>query len=325
MVISNKCKNCGGELFFDVDSQNLKCTHCSTITEFKKDTKTPEKKLLEKDSTITESKTKYTQYSCQTCGRKHLSPTDTPLLRCPSCGADNLVKTLKIEYTPDGIIPFKLSKESAIMHFSKWVKHRYFAPNALKKMAKSKVLTPLYLPSYFFDFDTETEYSGVGVNTYKTSSGNFRKTRHSFHKKRKDIYKNRLESASANISSFKMRQLGSFPEKEISVYRPEFLYGLFAEKVDTKIVDSGENMKRIVSQEISRDARSKLGYTYVENFSCKTKFSDILYSYVYLPVYKGLYRFNKKDYVYYINGINGTVTGKSPKSFWKIFFLALVA
>jgi len=42
-IINNKCKNCAGELIFDIDSQELKCIQCSSMVDI------PEKQaLLEK-------------------------------------------------------------------------------------------------------------------------------------------------------------------------------------------------------------------------------------------------------------------------------------
>lgn len=323
MITSNKCPRCSGELTFDVDSQNLKCSHCSTIHEFEKAKSPLQKKLLTKTSSITESKTKYTQFACQTCGRKHISATDTPLLRCPSCGDDDLTKTLKIEFTPDGIIPFKISKSSAQSHFQSWLKNRHFAPNALKKSAKSRVLDGFYLPGYFYDFTCQTQYSGVGVNSYRSANGQIRVTRHPFHKTQTNKFSDRVESATSSISSAKMRQLGGFSSSNLQVYRTEYLYGWFASQADSSVQDNSQNMIRSVTQEIALDVRSKLPYSSVENFHCSTSFSDILYFHVYLPVYKGIYRYKKRDFSYYINGENGRVAGKAPKSFWKIFLFIL--
>jgi len=323
MITSNKCPNCSGELIYDVDSAELKCTHCSSVQVFEKENEKTEKKLLTADSTIEQSKTKYTQYSCQTCGRKHISATDTPLLRCPSCGDNNLIKTVKIDFTPDGIIPFKINKNVALEHFYMWLKTHHFAPNSLKKLGKSKILDGFYLPAYFYNFDTSTHYSGVGVNTYRTQNGQMRTTRHHFDKTRQDKYVNRIESASSTISSVKMRQLGNYSENKILVYRTEFLYGWFGGQVDASLQDNSLTMKRSVTQEIALDVRAKLPYSSIENFNCSTNFSDIMYKYVYLPVYKGFYRYKKRDYSYYINGENGKVAGRTPKSFWKIFFLVL--
>ncbi len=327
MIISNKCPRCSGELAFDVDSQNLKCSHCATIHEFEKSNTPLQKKLLTKTSTITESKTKYTQFACQTCGRRHISATDTPLSRCPSCGDDNLTKTLKIEFSPDGIIPFKINKASAQNHFQSWLKTRHFAPNALRKAANSRALDGFYLPGYFYDFSCQTTYSGVGINSFRSANGQIRVTRHPFHRTQKDKYIDRVESATTSISSAKMRQLGGFSSSNLQLYRTEFLYGWFANQADSFIQDNSQNMIRSVTQEIASNIRSKLPYSSVENFNCSTTFSDIFYSHVYLPVYKGIYRYKKRDFSYYINGENGKVAGKAPKSFWKIFlfFLSITA
>lgn len=323
MITPNKCPNCSGELVYDVDSGELKCTHCSTIHTFEKSKDAVEKKMLTPESTIEISKTKYTQFACKTCGRKHISATDTPLPRCPSCGDNGLVKTLKIDFTPDGIIPFKLNKQTALSKFYLWLKTRHFTPNSLRKLAKSQILDAFYLPSFFYDFDTSTHYSGVGITTYRAPNGMTHTSRQNFNKTRKDKFTNRIESATSSISSQKMRKLGNFSLRSVQIYRTEFLYGLYGSQVDCNVCENAENMKRMIAQELTQKVRMSLPYTSIENFICDTTFGDIHYNYIYLPVYKGFYRYKTRDFSYYINGENGTVTGKTPKSFWKIFFFVL--
>jgi len=53
------------------------------------------------------------------------------------------------------------------------------------------------------------------------------------------------------------------------------------------------------------------------------KLSDETFKHILLPVYISSYRYNAKDYHFYINGQTGTISGTHPYSFWKIFFLIL--
>ena len=293
MVTSTKCPNCGGMLVFDVDSQKLSCTHCSSLINIEDNNKKLEKKIFNQDSTIALSETEYTEYLCNTCGREHVTNTDKELLRCPSCGDANLTKTNKIDFVPDGIETFKINKQTAINKLKSWLSRQKFAPNNLKKQAKSDSLTGVYIPTYIYDFNTTSHYSGVGVKSYRRRNGSV---------------------------STKLRGLGHFSTSNILVYRPEYLYGWFGEAVKISLQDSEKNVRRDVANDISRNIQNSLSYDRIENFSCNTRFSDMKYSYVYLPVYKGTYKYNSKTYSYYVNGENGRVTGSAPKSKWKMFF-----
>lgn len=320
MVTSTKCPNCGGMLIFDVDSQKLSCTHCSSLINIEDDNKKLEKKIFNQDATIALSETEYTEYLCNTCGREHVTNTDNELLRCPSCGDANLTKTNKIDFVPDGIETFKINKQTAINKLKSWLSRQKFAPNNLKKQAKSDSLTGVYIPTYIYDFNTTSHYSGVGVKSYRRRNGSVSYTRQFFNRTKFDKFVDYMDSATPSISSSKLRGLGHFSTSNILVYRPEYLYGWFGEAVKISLQDSEKNVRRDVANDISRNIQNSLSYDRIENFSCNTRFSDMKYSYVYLPIYKGTYKYNSKTYSYYVNGENGRVTGSAPKSKWKMFF-----
>lgn len=325
MVNSTKCQNCGGMLIFDVDSQNLRCTHCSSVVNINGEMQTLQKKDFTDTSEISKSQTEYTTYICNTCGREHVTHTDSELLRCPSCGDSNLTKTNRIDYEPDGIEPFKINKQTAINKLKAWLSRQRFAPNNLKKQAKSDTLTGIYLPAYVYDFDAFTHYSGIGIKSHRRHDGRVSYSRQFFNRNQFDKMTGYIESASPSISSSKLRSLGNFSTNDILVYRPEYLYGLFGEAVKIDLQTSEKNMRRNVSNTISSAIQNKLNSTYdrLENFSCQTQFSNEKYAYVYLPIYKGTYKYNSKSYTYYVNGENGRVSGGAPRSKWKIFFTIL--
>ncbi|MGN0798264.1 MAG: hypothetical protein ACI4L7_01680 [Christensenellales bacterium] len=325
MATSNKCKSCGAELVFGIEEQTLVCTHCASKVEFEKSTKELEKKEFSNTSSIEQEPVKFTQFLCSTCGRGHISPADLPLTRCPSCGAMTLERTMKVAYRPDGIIPFKIKKDTAYDKFYGWVKHRKLAPNNLKKFARAETLNGMYIPAYAFDFDTFSKYSGVGETKHEDGKGNSHTHRENFSGTESHNYKNYFESACSEVSSYKLQSLGGYNVSNICLYSPEYLYGWIASEVVTKLQDAHRNLISCVESDISNDILSKkrLRYDSVSNFKCSTTFSNQKYSYVYLPIWKGTYKYKSKDYYYYVNGENGSVTGNSPKSVLKILLIIL--
>lgn len=322
-IIDNKCKNCAGELHYDPESQELKCLQCSSIVNIPEEPARSEKKLYTPTCNITQSQNEYTQYTCKACGRKHVTPINQDVLSCPSCGYNDLDKVNEVDYIPDGIIPFKLNQEKALVCFKDWIKRRKFAPNSLKRLAKTQCLTGLYLPIYNYDFIAQTHYSGVGVNTYKDKDGRSRSTRTHFSSSRIDNYVNYIEAANSTIPSSVLREMSNFNFNDIYVYRPEFLYGWIGSKVDIDIHDSCTRAKNSASSEIRTRVRNSLHYDRIENFVCNTNFENMRYNYLYVPVWINNYKYKDKTYNCYINGITGKVSGNSPKSFWKILFTVL--
>ena len=325
MATSNKCKNCGAELVFGVEEQTLVCTHCTSKVEFEKSTKVLEKKAFDNSSSIEQEPVKFTQFLCSTCGRGHLSPADIPLTRCPSCGAMTLERTMKVSYRPDGIIPFKIKKATAIERFYSWVKYRKLAPNNLKKFARAETLNGLYIPAYAFDFDTVSNYSGIGNTEHRDSKGNTRIESERFSGSESRNYKNYLESACSEVSSYKLQSLGGYNFSNICLYSPEYLYGWIASEVVNNLQDAHRNVIGCVETDIANAILSKkrLHYDSVSNFICSTTFNNKKYSYIYLPIWKGTYKYKSKNYYYYVNGENGSVTGTSPKSVLKILLIVL--
>lgn len=322
-MVQNKCKNCGGELIFDVGTQSLVCNHCSSVVEIEGKEKMLEKTPLTNESTIALSKTEYSQYTCQTCGRQHLSSSDTPLTRCPSCGDYNLTKTVKVDYVPDGLISFKINKETAITKLYSWLSKRHFTPNNLKSQATADTLVGVYSPAFSYDFDTFTKYSGIGVGTKRDRNGHTYTTRKNFSGTRNDNFKDYLESAGDSISSVKLRNIGPFSTNKVLCYSTEYLYGWIGEAINCTLQDNANTMKQDVNFSIKRKVELSQPYERIENFKCETTFENIKYNYLYLPIYKGTYKYKQKKYTYFVNGENGKVTGRTPKSFWKIFFTVL--
>lgn len=323
-MIDIQCKNCGGELNFDPDSGELKCKQCASIVDIPEENAITIKKPFSETSQIEKSKEEYTQYSCSTCGRKHIVPNNQSVLYCPSCGdASGLTKSVNVEYLPDGIIPFKLNKEKALNSFKDWIKKRKFAPNNLKKLAKTESISGVYLPVYNYDLDCFTHYSGVGIREYHDKDGQIHRTRHPFNSSRTDKFVNYVDSANSSIQSPTLREIANFDYSKTYVYRSEFLYGWIGSDIDITLQQSCARVRQSSAQEIKSNIKRSLNYDRIENFVCNTTFSNIKYNYLYVPIWLNSYKYKNKIYNCYINGISGKVSGKAPKSFWKIFFTVL--
>lgn len=325
MSTSNKCKNCGGALNFDPVSGELKCTHCSSIINIEESSVLNVKRPITEESNIKRKRAEHTQFSCSICGRKHITASDIDLDNCPSCGSNQLEKIVNVEYEPDGVIPFKLNQEKALESFASWVKKRRFAPNNLKKMAKTKCLKGIYFPIYNFDVSTTSHFSGVGVNSHTGSDGKTHYSRHSFKDTAHHSFTNYLESANSLISSNKFREAGDFNYGEIYAYRTEFLYGFLASEINIDLNQGCSNMKSSVCREVESKIRRSLRYDTIENFHCSTNFNQINFNHLYVPMWVNTYVYKDKTYYCYINGQTGKASGTSPKSFWKIFFTVLGA
>jgi len=323
--ISNRCTGCGAELRFDPISGELKCTHCESIVDIPDTTALNTKRDFTPDSVASVNHNDCTQYQCERCGNHHTVHDDHDVLRCPSCGSSELNKKIEVSYIPDGLVPFKLNKEKALEAFVTWLKTRRFAPNNLKKLAKSKEISAVYLPAYNYDMETTTNYSGVGHKEHRGLDGKTHTTRHHFKDTRSDSHVDYLSSANPSVTGANLRDMGNFGLDNMVVYRTEYLYGWVGlantDDIQHNIVTTKQDVESDIESDIRRDLNRK--YSSISNLQCDTTFRSIKFNYVYLPVWINHYKYKNKDYYCYVNGYSGKVTGKAPKSFWKIFFLVL--
>ena len=322
--LTNICESCSSQMEFDPNSQSLKCIHCGKLNVFDVEKTGAEKHPFTIDFDMDKQKLEDKSYICQTCGRKVVSDKELTELKCPSCGDKNLKLVKGIAYKPDGILPFKINEEKAIKYFFEWIKQRRFAPRDLKTLDRANLFEKTYVPVYNFDFDVETHYSGRGViYSYTDHSGRTRDRKELFESSRTDKYSNYLTSASREIPSYTLRRLQPF-SREYYVYRPEFLYGYVASDIEYALQDSFKGLTFSVKSEIETNIRHSLPYTHIENFSTHSSFSNIKYNYLYFPIYKGEYSYRGKKYQFFVNGENGTVAGKTPRSILKTILMTIV-
>ena len=323
MTIKNICSSCGGELFFDFDTQELKCSQCGGIVEIP-DTKTiNDKKPFSLDSTIKQKQVENLTYTCENCGKTCVIQHDSPSLRCVYCGSVNLNKYSKVDYVPDGIVPFKLNKERAKICFIDWIRKKRFLPSNLKKRISKSEFFATYVPVYNYDIECSSLYKGVGINYSEDSEGRKTSSYYPFSGTKKSEFKNYLESASSSINSNQLKSFGNFSFNELYVFRTEYLYGVTSLEANIDLQQNCKQTQNKISNIIERQIKESYHYDEIKDFYCETHFEKIFYNHLYVPVWLHTFRFNKKDYSFFINGSTGKVSGKAPKSAIKILLTVL--
>ena len=155
------CPNCGGKMTFNPEKQTLSCLYCNTIVNVEEGQKVEEKEikdLLENAKVWNEAEI----IKCENCGAKEVVSKGEISTHCPFCGTTNIVKTSEIVgMQPHGICPFEKTVDEASEYVKKWARKKFFAPRSFKKSAKAKALKGVYTPTFSFDCQTETKYSGM--------------------------------------------------------------------------------------------------------------------------------------------------------------------
>ena len=99
-----QCPGCGGNLRFDISTQDLSCMYCNE--HFDPYSVTKEYDAVEND------RFEVTKFSCTQCGGEIFTTDNEAAAFCSYCGASSILTERIInENCPNYIIPFKKTKE----------------------------------------------------------------------------------------------------------------------------------------------------------------------------------------------------------------------
>ena len=289
-----KCPACGANMVYDSESGKLYCEHCGTTTDI--DSKSAEEQDFE------------------------------------FCGTSNIVATDELSgLKPNAVVPFRVSREQAGESVKKWIRKRSLAPRKFRKSASPEKLGGVYVPAFSFDSHTESNYvATLGRYYYVTRRVNGRTVRD----RRIRYFTVRghysmgfddvLVSASDKIDGKSMSGLRSFDTNASREYTQEYLSGYSASQYTRDGLTCWEDAKNIMRGRVRAAVLSGYSYDVVSSFNLSMQCSDITYKYLLIPIYVGHCSWRKKLYNFFVNGVNGAVTGKAPVSPLKVGGIVLV-
>jgi LSD1 subclass zinc finger protein len=332
-LLSVACQACGSQMHYKPGTTMLKCSACGaeqaieatrTIEEHSYDAwaAVPEKRV----ATIGKQVVK-----CQGCGAT--TETDQLSGACQFCGGVLLpVSNPEGLIAPEAVLPFAVDKKNANGAFGKWVKSRWFAPNALKKVGSTEAIKGTYIPHWTYDAQTATHYTGErGVAYYVTvGSGNDR------HEERRINW----YPASGNVSRFfddvAVPASGVLPENKLDKMGPwmmaaaqpfdaQYLAGYTALRYDVDpdagLVTAKQKMENVIRQ----DCKNDIGGDEQRVNSMTTQYAQMMFKLMLMPLWIASYIYAGKTYQVLINANTGEVEGDRPYSKLKIALAVIAA
>ena len=338
------CTGCGAKLSFAPGTRNLKCEFCGTENAIAEDDQRIEEldfntylKALEgKQETIEEEHVK-----CDKCGAEQNLPSSLFASRCTFCGAaivSNSYANRRIK--PKSMVPFQIERRRAQDEFRRWVRKLWLAPNDLKRYAQSDAgLTGVYLQFWTYDCQTSSDYRGERGDdyyvdqSYTTEDSEGRTVTRT--QRRKET---RWTPASGHVNKFHddvlvmgsrtlpadvLEATGRWNLSGLVPYKSEFVSGFQAEAYQIGLKDAFPIAKRMIDERVESLVRRDIGGDQQRIHSVATRYDDIKFKHVLLPVWISAYRYRDRVYRFLVNGQTGEVSGESPKSWWKVAFLTL--
>ncbi len=221
------CPNCGGNLKFDISTQQLGCEHCQT----QMDPYTFDDK--EKDA-IESQDFDVTIFTCPQCGGEILSTDTSAAEFCTFCGASTILYSrLSKEKRPDYIIPFQKTKEDCKKAYSAIMKKAIFAPDELKNPKYIDGFRGIYIPYWAFYMEQKGPFQLKGSKSRRR--GDYIYTDHyALHGEIDAYYKGLSYDASSSFDDTISAKIAPFDVKGMKQFTPAFLSGFYADTADVE-------------------------------------------------------------------------------------------
>lgn len=336
-----KCPQCGGVMDFNPGTGMLLCPYCDYQEEIPQDEELPTEaeELDFASAEHTASKdwgVKTKTVLCEACGAESIYDELQTSGVCPFCGSNQVMDANDQDtIAPGGVVPFKINDKQASELFQKWIKKKFFCPKLAKESAKPKSFKGIYLPYWTFDSNTVSSYRGeYGIDKTRRNSKGETYTETTWYKTtgvHKEFIDDELVFASKNHDASILRGLEPFDTAQNKTYKPEYIAGFVAERYSLGIKDAWTkaqtSIKRKLTRHIEDDIRREHHADRVRNVSLSTKYNDITYKYLLLPIWISNFKYNDKVYQFMVNGQTGKVSGKTPISIPKVIItvVALIA
>lgn len=243
-------------------------------------------------------------------------------------------------HPPDAALPFAIDSVAAQRCFADWTASRWFAPNGLKKVARTHSLHPSYLPHWGFDDDTVSDYSGQRgeyywvTETYTTTENGrsvtrTRQVRHTrWYPAQGRVSRQFVDlivPGSTQVSAEDLDRLGPWQIEQARPFEPALLAGVDTPRYDLDAVTDGWQAARAaMAPVIEQDCRRDIGGDEQRLHQVHTRDRDVLFR-LLLPLWLASYGYAGTTYRVYVNANTGEVVGARPYSWIKIALAVLLA
>jgi len=343
------CPACGAEATWNPAKKALVCNFCGTVSPANLETSpSGEETIVEHDlvaalRSIPDNARGWqaakTEVRCQSCQAISVFDPTRVGQRCDFCGSSALVpyEEVKEAFRPESLLEFKLSENNVRDAIRKWYGSRWFAPNALSQKAMTDTVKGLYIPYWTFDAQTHADWTAEsGYHYYETESY----TDDKGERQTREVQRTRWESSSGSLDHFfddelvaaskgvqgdLLVQVEPFPTKELKPYNPAFLSGWVVERYQIDLLSAAKTaqagmergLRNLCAQQVPGDTH--------RNLQVDADFSAQTFKHILVPIWLLIYDFHGKPFQVVINGYTGTIAGRYPKSWLKIFFAVLAA
>lgn len=338
------CKGCGSKLKFAPGTNALKCDHCGTMNEIAVSGEAIEELDFEKfinNYNDEAEKHDVITVKCDACGAQTSFEANVVSDVCSFCGSPIVVSsgTVNRSIQPKSVLPFLIDKRKAQEMFSNWLKNLWWAPSDLLNLASQEgKLAGMYIPYWTYDANTTTSYMGErGIDytyteEYETEENGQTVTRTRTVTRTDwfpvsgvvgDAFDDILVNASRSLPKANTEKLEPWDLEHLVPFNPSYLTGYKTECYQIDLREGFDEAKERMEGTIHNHVLADIGGNHQRVFSKETRYDDITFKHILLPVWISAYLYQGKTYRFLVNGRTGEVQGERPYSWIKITFAIL--
>lgn len=339
------CEQCGASVEFAAGTGTLTCPYCGHAQQVTAVGEVREHDFATLAATPRPQAPATHEYRCGTCGA--MTTSDHLSQKCGFCGSPMVAEVEALGLVePEAVLPFAVDRPSMQNALQQWVRSRWFAPSALKKVVSAEQAHGVYLPHWTFDAQTRSAYTGQRgehywvTETYTTTDSEGRSQTQT-----RQVRKTRWYPASGTVARAfddvlvagtgrvmpeHLAKLSPWPLEQAAQYQPDYLAGYETLRYDVEPEAGLDVAKRKMAPVIENDCERDIGGDVQRVHHVDTGYSEITYKLLLLPVWIATYLYGGKPFQVLVNARTAEVVGERPWSVWKIALavlagLALVA
>lgn len=325
-VMEYKCPCCGAGLSFGEKEQKLKCESCGNS--FEVDAVKAFNEPKPENSGFCWEKEQQQQMSedeaqtlrrivCPACGGEIIADDQTTATFCPYCDSPAVISgRVSGALRPDGVVPFRVTKEEAKTAFKSLCKKKMLLPRGFHSQQRLEKIAGIYVPYWLYDCDCDANARFDATRTSVWSSGDYRYTRTDHYLLMRNGsmgFDGIPMDGSAKMNDELMESIEPYDYSQMMDFNSAYLSGFLADKYD---VEAEAGQERI-EQRIRKSAEDLLretcmGYDTVMTTQFQVSTKHAKSRYVLLPVWMLYSKYKDKTYVFAMNGQSGKITGTFP-------------
>ena len=327
-VIEYKCPCCGAGLVFGSESQQLTCQYCDntfeldTVKAFNESQKEDQEETVQWDTSEQSQWSDAEQeairaYQCPSCGGEIVTDENTAATFCPFCDNPTIMPSrLSGGLKPDGVLPFRTTKEDAKAAFLRLCKGKPLLPSGFASQQRVEKITGMYVPFWLYDCEADYHgtYKATRIRRWSDTRYHYTKTDHFLLKRdAQGKFSGIPMDGSSKLEDAFMESIEPFDYNYIQAFEMAYLSGFFADKYDVPAENGEARIRQRVEQSI-RDELQKtmLSYSTVVPTGKQLHIDQSKARYVLLPVWMLNSRYGDKTYTFAMNGQTGKMTGSFP-------------